>query len=413
LDKAMDLRHKINFLLLFLVLFSPGKGAGQFLTDSLFIGLDCSDSIPYHASLTMPDKCYKKIKNCRGEKHAYSDVQLVYNGHGIPVRSLGIRGETSLNFPKKSFTLKLDKKIDLCSTRGSRSLTDCYLLSLSMDRNYINNYLAFTLLNVLNISRLAFNFCEVVINNETQGIYLMTERPRDYALKFIDSPVIIRRGYEERIDKMILKKNSPRESNSYYRKQFHKLYKFCFMYSGSRLYDSLDSRIDLGQYMEWLAFNFLVRNGDYTDELYLYADPDDGRFRIIPWDYDDMFARQPHEGIRSRNMIKGGNYIFSSEDRLDMTIISDEFLYDKYLEKLLRVIEALDDSTLAVVFRDAYCSVYPYYLKPEIMETTRYDKYGLTNLGVLNTSINENLKMCIRHRDKIHSELMNRQDHCR
>ena len=75
----------------------------------------------------MADKFYWRIKNSREVKYRYSDVQMIYNGMRIPVSSLSIRGKTSLYYPKKSFTLKLDKKIDLTSVRGTVSVKDCYL----------------------------------------------------------------------------------------------------------------------------------------------------------------------------------------------------------------------------------------------------------------------------------------------
>ena len=58
--------------------------------------------------------------------------------------------------------------------------------------------------------------------------------------------------------------------------------------------------IDLDIYMKWLAFNFFIRNGDYTDEVYFYMDPATGKYRIIPWDYDDIFASGPHEGSEEK-----------------------------------------------------------------------------------------------------------------
>lgn len=41
--------------------------------------------------------------------------------------------------------------------------------------------------------------------------------------------------------------------------------------------------------IEKLAFNYLIRNGDYTDELFLYLTGKGNQFQIIPWDYDDIF----------------------------------------------------------------------------------------------------------------------------
>ena len=67
------------------------------------------------------------------------------------------------------------------------------------------------------------------------------------------------------------------------------IYKSLKKQNGEELYKTLNQWIDLDNYMKWLAFNFLVRNGDYTDEVFLYIDPEINKFKIIPWDYDDLF----------------------------------------------------------------------------------------------------------------------------
>ena len=55
--------------------------------------------------------------------------------------------------------------------------------------------------------------------------------------------------------------------------------------------------------MRWLAFNFLVRDGDYTDEVYLYIDPELKKFKLIPWDYSNLFLTAPHEGTAERRKV--------------------------------------------------------------------------------------------------------------
>jgi spore coat protein H len=330
---------------------------------------------------------------------------MTCNDLPAPIKSLKIRGKTSLYYPKKSFTLKLDDKIDLPSARGTVRLEDCCLLGLSMDQCYVHNYIAFAMMDVLGLFNLAFGYCEVIINGETQGIYLFVERPRDYALKSVGSPAIIRRGFDEKIDDIEIGKNSPSRTRRSQCRKFDKIYAHCRKYRGQALYDSLDAQMDMTQYMNWLAFNFLIRNGDYTDEIHLYVDPKDDRFRIIPWDYDDIFSTEPHEGRETRRSVPGGGFIYSSEDRLDRMIITDEYLYARYLEQLLEVTGTLNDATLKRLFRDAYCAVYPYYLKGGILETTGWDKFGSANLGVLRHTLRSMLKQFLIIRNSVLSEL--------
>ena len=205
----MDIAQKIMLLLLFLKCLPPGSASGQDPLDSFFQQGECTDSIRCRISFTMDDFTYREIRESRGQKIESANVRMAYNGKHVPVQSLSIRGKTSLYYPKKSFTLKLEKKIEINSSRCRIRAKECYLLGLAMDRNYIQNYLCFRIMEALDIFHLAFCYGKVTINQKTQGIYLITERPRDYALKTLDSPAIIRRGFEEKIDKLIIGKDLP------------------------------------------------------------------------------------------------------------------------------------------------------------------------------------------------------------
>ena len=383
----MNIPRYTHYILLLVFVLISGNSQGQ-LPDFL-IKNNCKDTVKYKLDFKIPDKSFDKIRNSRGAKLSFTDVQLNYNELDIPVKSLKIRGKTTLYFPKKSFTLKLKKKISIQGLHDTVSVKDCYLLGLSMDKNYIENYIAYSLLDYLKIFNLTFSFCEVVINNNSQGIYLIIERPEDYAYKTLKSPVLIRRGFENNIDKIEVRSEDQDHSSKFFRKKFIHMYSMCNKYSGQQLYDSLNSYMDMSQYMKWLAFNYIIRNGDYTDELYLHFDRAEKRFGIIPWDYDDSFARYPHEGKDARNEVKGGQFIFSSEDQLDKTIIKDEDLYMKYCEELYNVTELLNDSVLMEIFQNTLCSVYPYYLDDDILQTTQFDQYGVTNKEDLFTNIQQ------------------------
>jgi len=127
--------------------------------------------------------------------------------------------------------------------------------------------------------------------------------------------------------------------------------------------------------MKWLAFNFLVRNGDYSDEVFFYIDPEINKYRIIPWDYDDIFATVPHEGYSERKKMIGDKMLFSSEDKLDTKIANDPYLYNLYLGSLQKVIGELSPAVLKDVFENAYSELYPYYSSDEIIANSQFDLY--------------------------------------
>ena len=141
--------------------------------------------------------------------------------------------------------------------------------------------------------------------------------------------------------------------------------------------------IDLDSYMKWLAFNFIVRNGDYSDEVFFYIDPEIKKYRIIPWDYDDIFASAPHEGSLQRNKAIGDKLIFSSEDDLDKKIASDPYLYKVYLTKFKEVLEKLSPALLKQVFENTYAELYPYYSNKDIISNSEFDVYKDANIDNL------------------------------
>lgn len=374
------------------------------------IEYSCEDSVKFQIELTVSEGSYKKIRTSTGRKLSFSNVQLQCHGKDHPVKSMKLHGKTSLYFPKKSFSVKLKDQLCIPVENDSICLKEFYLLSLSMDQNYIVNYTAYSLLKSLGIFNLSFQYCEVLINGETQGIYLVTERPRDYAFDRLESPVLIRRGFNHEIDGIDLNKKENVTDSKYFKKKYLQIYTLCHKYSGKQLYDSLNTYIDLSQYMQWLGFNYLVRNGDYTDELFLYYDTSQDRFRIIPWDYDDLFVRYPHEGGEARRTVKGGQFIFSSEDDLDQTIINDKFLYSKYLEQLKYLTDRLSDEFIAEIFQNTYNEVCPYYNDTKILESTEFDKYGLTTKEELFKSIQDKLITILSMKKVVLLELKNTEN---
>ena len=74
------------------------------------------------------------------------------------------------------------------------------------------------------------------------------------------------------------------------------------------------------------CFQFFVQNGDYSDEVFFYIDPKIRKFRIIPWDYDDIFANAPHEGGAENKKALSEINLFSTEDHLDEKIATDSYL---------------------------------------------------------------------------------------
>ena len=293
-------------------------------------------------------------------------------------------------FKRKSLGIRL--KSDASFRHGDRteSLNKFSLLNLSMDKYYCRNRLAFEMMEALGLFDLFYSFCELRVNDRSEGVFMIIEPPETWAIREKMSPLVIRRGYDHKIDKTKNNKKDDRSSDKKYLSNYKQLYRSLDKDTCEGLCKIISEYIDLEGYMKWLAFNYLVHNGDYSDEVFFYIDPEIEKYRIIPWDYDDIFAIRPHEGNEQRNKILGDKLIFSSEDLLDQKIASDPYLYGEYLKKFKEVLDKLSPQLLKNVIENSYAELYPYYSDQKIISNSKFDYYkdaSLENLREYMTSI--------------------------
>ena len=118
----------------------------------------------------------------------------------------------------------------------------------------------------------------------------------------------------------------------------------------SNLRSTLDSHIDLHQYMRYHAITSISANVDaFTNNFYLYKRTSDAPFEVIPWDYDKSFWSQTEAAIVGDNAlirkIFQNNSLFN-----EYKIIMQEQLNELFTENVLFPVI---DSTAAVI-GDAY-----------------------------------------------------------
>jgi len=373
----MNLEMKSVCLLFFLLtLFRTSSDGQEIREDAIHPIFGFSGrSIENRISLDMPDTEYEDLCSITGEKVGIHPGRIMINGDTLNLEEIGTRGQSTLMYKRKSLNIKLYSKATFRHGEREESLKKFYLLSLSMDKYYCRNRFAFEMMDTLGLFKLFYAFCELRINGGSEGIFLILEQPEDWALKGQKSPLILRRGYDHNIDKIKAEKGSGRNGAREYLDYYKLMYKSLKKYEGEELHQELLKYIDLDFYMRWLAFNFLIHNGDYSDEVFFYFDPHGNRFRIIPWDYDDILAASPHEGEARRNKYLGDKLIFSSEDLLDKKIASDPFLYGVYLNRLKEVLETLSPETMKQAIEHTYAELYPYYSDPEIISNAQFDCY--------------------------------------
>lgn len=322
-------------------------------------------------------------------------LALKLNGHPLSIRKLGIRGESALDFRRKSYSVSLEQPIVLNTTDGSKTrvMKKFKLISMAMDYTYINNRVAFGILEKAGIMPLFYKYVELILNEQTQGIYFLVQDPEEY-VEGEGSECLLRRDYHHNLAKIDYNPSDWYLPEEDYRERFKEIYALLTSEYGEALYASLSERLVLDEYFRKMGLDFLMQNGDYTDEIFFYSTVQEKqiRFRILPWDYDDIFKNNPHEigrawgtgtlfGTRtyaSRDDIYaeiGDHMVFSIEDDLDYIIARDSVLYARYEEVLTELVREFEVEDIEVLFAQVEQELTPFYSRAALIEQSQYDRY--------------------------------------
>lgn len=366
------------------------------------------------------------INSTRGLQYEVTDPLPVlhFAGKIYSIDRFEIRGDNTLNFTRKGFSVNMGDKIRLYSpeNQSERKYEEYKLLAMVYDYTYIENSTAVGLFKIVELWPLYSFFTEVRLNNHTQGLYHFIEDPFEYLIEQENAGCVIRRGYDH-----VVKASSTGPAAQYnigtYKARFKRIYSELPKYSGKQMYDTLSAYMDMEEYFTLLSIDLIIKNGDYTDEVIFYSKykNDSEIFGIFPWDLDDIFADQPHEignpwatgttfGQRSyatRDDITadvGSKLLFSIEDDLDYKIAKDDFLYQKYLNQLRTVVDLIDDAAIDRVFDNTYKHISPFYENDSIIAQSRFD-VDQTNNNLFVTNLAAKRQMLKNQRNWIISQL--------
>ncbi|MBX9807808.1 MAG: CotH kinase family protein [Flavobacteriaceae bacterium] len=187
MSKLYFLRFKIiSRIILFIALISSYAVSSQTFTDSnLPIVVIATDLDANNQPLPILDDpkilaSMKVIKHPDGSRNYLSDINtaafLNYNGR----ISIEIRGSSSQALPKKGYgltTLKADNvSNNNVSLLGMPSENDWILNGLAFDPSLIRDYLSYNLSRQIGDYATRTVYCELVINGEYRGLYLLQEK---------------------------------------------------------------------------------------------------------------------------------------------------------------------------------------------------------------------------------------------
>lgn len=379
-------------------------------------------------NLRMTDEQEQLVYDSRDVKIEINDpiAEFEYREKKYALDKLSTRGESTLNYKRKSFSVHLDEQIQIENREYSgffHIMKDFKLVAMVHDYTYIENRIAMGLLQKLNLWNLFYKYVEVRINNHTQGVYMLIEDPEDYATDKLGSEYILRRGYQGNIYKFEYKPSTYLISKDEYVEVFNDIYLYITLYENNTLFDSLAFIMNINDYFRKMTVDYLLKNGDMTDEIYFYSQVADNKifYHIMPWDYDDIFADNPHEigrdwgmgklfGVRSYQSVEdikndvGERLIFSIEDDLDYIIAKDDYLYSRYKVILKEVMDNLDKNYVESIFSSLQKELKPFYENSQIIEQSEYDR-DPASYELFLQNYSDKLDFIIQRRAEILSEL--------
>lgn len=397
----------------------------------IFLLLSCYREETYFSSyegealnFSMPLEDEELIYKSRGRQVLIdSPAPILHIGHQeLLTNRFKTRGQNTLNFTKKSFSVNLDKTVEWHYNNTIFYGEKFKLISMVYDYTYIENRIAFKLFEQVGIWPFPTFYTEVKINNNHNGLYLFIPDPETFAIEELGAEFVLRRDYWDGIRRFDISTNATK-NEEYYKNRYLSIYHLIQNYSGQELYNKLSEIIDLESYFRLLAVNYLIKNGDYTDEMFFYTKVINGNlvFSPIPWDCDDIFEPTPHEigrqwgfgplfNQRSYNTIDdliadvGDILLFSVEEDLDYIIANDEVLYDAYLQQVEWVTNKLNHELINTVFSSVHHELLKYYTSLNLEELSRFDERP-TSVILWEENMEEKRQLVLNQLNKMISKL--------
>ncbi len=324
-SNATQISKKFKFTLVFcLALFSQNFFCQIFTDSNLPIVVITTDLNP---STGQPEEIVddprvlatmKIIKRPDVTRNYLTDINtatfLNYNGR----IDIEFRGSTSQDLPKKPYGLSTKQANNLANNNvsllGMPAENDWILNSMAYDSSYIRDYISYNLSNQLEYYASKTVYCELVINGEYKGLYLLQEKLKDDSNRINileiapndNTPESITGGYITKADKttggdpvawqMIPNMGIPVNfihelpkptdvislQNDYIAGQFFNL---DTNYNNTSIQNGYPSIIDIPTFIDFMVLNELASNVDaYQYSTYFHKDRA-GKLRAGPiWD---------------------------------------------------------------------------------------------------------------------------------
>jgi hypothetical protein len=283
------------------------------------------------------------------------------------------RGQSSLDCARKSYTVNLSGPEARRLAPGAAN-DEFYLISLCLDDAYFRQLFANAYYRKVGLFPLDYRLVELTINGESRGVYMLLEKP-DETLPgdHLALEAVIRRRFDPEDKPEDVKFPADPVAAEAALSAYKEITALVETEPAGSLGGALDRRVDLDRHLLYLAFQTVMKNGDYVDEAYFYGlregeDPDAPLyFRPMGWDSDDLFSVCHHQGKFETPDPNGVAYCVEGD--LELSIYADEDVYERFadhVERLLTVdltpeivatrVGAVRDELFGVLSHDGACA---------------------------------------------------------
>jgi hypothetical protein len=239
------------------------------------------------------------------------------------------------------------------------------------DSHYVLQHVAMQLAQAAGLYPMRFRYVELAIDGQPRGLYLLVEKSKETLLRqHLDVRAVLRRGQPTGGTEPFEAVHASDRDLAGAVNRAAALASDLGALSGDALLQASSDRIDLDQYLGWLAFSAALHNGDYSDEVWftatgsVHAGGQPGeRYHVTAWDLDDVLSAC------------GGDQPFADpeqltycvESPLDRHLLADAAVYARYRQRLAELLAGeLGAEKIAAAAATTRAQILPFLADPVV-----------------------------------------------
>jgi spore coat protein H len=334
-------------------------------------------------------KNFKRFKSHPWLRNKFVDLkqsEVSINGADRTKAKVDFRGQSCSEADRPC--LEIESKTQLQVNKKLKS-KEFNLNSLAGDKGYINNKIGFGMAKAFGLITFPTEYIQVTLQDFAQtdslelGLYLIMQKPVQFLKGQLDADYVARKRYQY-IDSRFVNPELKMDKKQI-QKFLDDLYESAEeeTIKGTELVSALKETMDLDQYLDWLALNSVVKNGDYADEVFFFANLKANSkpyFKILAWDFDDLFGSIHSIPFYTRSC---DDYeyapVHNCESPLDRAIIKDPVAYMYLLNRFKKSISNIvNDQLIENLEKQIWSELYFYLIDPKIVEAAKRDRRSLS-----------------------------------